>query len=90
MSLISKFLVDEDAPSKLSKVDIPSSDFVGGVVPGSMGMGFPPQSAYGAMQPMYALFTLLILNNYFRIMTCYCNAFFLNTAFSVKYHFIGL
>ncbi|KAJ8627758.1 hypothetical protein MRB53_021065 [Persea americana] len=44
---------DEDAPSKLSKVDIPSSDFVGGVVPGSMGMGFPPQSAYGAMQPIY-------------------------------------
>lgn len=49
---------DEDAPSKLPKVDIPSSEFVGGVVPGAMGIGFPPQSAYGAMQPMYAFFHL--------------------------------
>lgn len=44
---------DEDNPSKQHKVEIPSSEFVGGVVPGAVGMGLPPQSAYGAMQPIY-------------------------------------
>ncbi|KAL6003816.1 Protein SUPPRESSOR OF FRI 4 [Asimina triloba] len=44
---------DEEGPSKSAKVEIPTSGFVGGVVPGTLGMGFPPQSAYGAMQPIY-------------------------------------
>uniref|UniRef100_A0A5B7ADT9 BED-type domain-containing protein n=1 Tax=Davidia involucrata TaxID=16924 RepID=A0A5B7ADT9_DAVIN len=43
---------DEDAPSKLAKVEIPSSQF-GGVVPGSVGGGFPPQPTLGMVQPIY-------------------------------------
>ncbi|XAR52395.1 hypothetical protein NMG60_11020465 [Bertholletia excelsa] len=42
---------DEDAPSKVAKVDIPNSQL--GVVPGSVGVGFPPQSTLGMMQPVY-------------------------------------
>ncbi|XP_077253449.1 zinc finger (C2H2 type) family protein [Tasmannia lanceolata] len=38
---------DEDAPSKLAKVDIP------GVLPASVGIGFPPQSIFAAMQSIY-------------------------------------
>ncbi|XP_059656989.1 protein SUPPRESSOR OF FRI 4-like isoform X2 [Cornus florida] len=41
---------DEDAPSKLAKVETPSSQ-LGGVVPGSLGV-FPPQSL-GTMRPIY-------------------------------------
>ncbi|KAF9587634.1 hypothetical protein IFM89_004466 [Coptis chinensis] len=44
---------DEDAPSKMAKVDIPSANFTGGVVPGPLGVGFPPHSNFGAMQPIY-------------------------------------
>ncbi|KAK9268225.1 hypothetical protein L1049_010668 [Liquidambar formosana] len=44
---------DEEAPSKLAKVEITSSQLVGGVVPGSVGIGFPPQSALGIVQPIY-------------------------------------
>ncbi|XP_010260706.1 PREDICTED: protein SUPPRESSOR OF FRI 4 isoform X2 [Nelumbo nucifera] len=45
---------DEDAPSKMAKVEIPTSKLVGGVVPGSVGVGFPPQPPIGAMQPIYS------------------------------------
>ncbi|KAF8390873.1 hypothetical protein HHK36_023172 [Tetracentron sinense] len=48
-----ELLADEDAPSKLAKVEIPSSNLLGGVVPGSVGIGFPPRSTFGAMQPIY-------------------------------------
>eukprot|EP00262_Sarcandra_glabra_P015268 TRINITY_DN466_c0_g1_i1.p1 TRINITY_DN466_c0_g1~~TRINITY_DN466_c0_g1_i1.p1 ORF type:complete len:377 (+),score=75.21 TRINITY_DN466_c0_g1_i1:306-1436(+) len=45
---------DEDAPTKLAKVEIPSSGLVNGVVPGSLGIGFSPQPTYGgAMQLIY-------------------------------------
>ncbi|KAK9267796.1 hypothetical protein L1049_010232 [Liquidambar formosana] len=44
---------DEEAPSKLAKVEITSSQLVGGVVPGSVGIGFPPQSALDIVQPIY-------------------------------------
>lgn len=56
LSLFSKYLnlfADEDAPSKVAKVDVPSTQFVGGMVPGSMGIGYPPQPALGAIRPMY-------------------------------------
>lgn len=43
---------DEDAPSKVAKVEVPSTGPVGGLVPGSLGFGFPPQSAYGAIPPV--------------------------------------
>ncbi|KAF6136564.1 hypothetical protein GIB67_016020 [Kingdonia uniflora] len=44
---------DDDGPSKLAKIETPSSNFVGGMIPGAMGVGFRPQSTYGAMQPIY-------------------------------------
>ncbi|KAK9156165.1 hypothetical protein Sjap_003645 [Stephania japonica] len=44
---------EEDAPSKLPKVELPASTYVGGMVPGPVGTGFPPQSTFGAMQPIY-------------------------------------
>ncbi|OVA15702.1 zinc finger protein [Macleaya cordata] len=44
---------DEDGPSKLAKVEIPPSNFAGGMVPGSVGVGFHPPSTFGAMQPIY-------------------------------------
>ncbi|XP_077244415.1 protein SUPPRESSOR OF FRI 4-like [Tasmannia lanceolata] len=37
---------DEDAPSKMTKVDIP-------MLPASVGIGFPPQPTFAAMQPIY-------------------------------------
>ncbi|XP_059628831.1 protein SUPPRESSOR OF FRI 4-like [Cornus florida] len=43
---------DEDAPSKLAKVETPSSQLLGGVAPGSLGM-FPPQSTLGITRPIY-------------------------------------
>ncbi|KAK1325035.1 hypothetical protein QJS10_CPA01g00643 [Acorus calamus] len=44
---------DEDTASKLAKIDIPSNNLVAGMVPGSIGIGFPPQPTYGAAQPIY-------------------------------------
>ncbi|XP_019078173.1 protein SUPPRESSOR OF FRI 4 isoform X3 [Vitis vinifera] len=44
---------DEDVPSKLAKVEIPSSQLGGGAVPGTLGIGVPPQPALGAMPPVY-------------------------------------
>ncbi|KAK2984169.1 hypothetical protein RJ640_020579 [Escallonia rubra] len=41
---------DDDVPSKSAKVEIPSSQV--GVVPGSLGVGYPPQSTLG-MRPIY-------------------------------------
>ncbi|XVE94303.1 hypothetical protein REPUB_Repub01dG0269500 [Reevesia pubescens] len=45
---------DEEAPSKAAKVDIPSTQLVGGLVSGPLGVGYPPQSTLGAMQPVYS------------------------------------
>ncbi|KAF8411293.1 hypothetical protein HHK36_003840 [Tetracentron sinense] len=44
---------DENALSKLAKVEIPSSGLVDGVLPRSVGIGLPPQSTFGAMQSVY-------------------------------------
>ncbi|KAM1266367.1 hypothetical protein ACFX2J_035942 [Malus domestica] len=44
---------EEDGPSKVAKVNIPTTQFVGGMVPGSMGVAYPPQPPLGAMRPMY-------------------------------------
>ena len=44
---------EEETPSKSAKVDIPTTNILGGVMPG--GVRFPPQATYGVMQPpMYA------------------------------------
>ncbi|XP_042446926.1 protein SUPPRESSOR OF FRI 4-like isoform X3 [Zingiber officinale] len=44
---------DEEAAAKTAKVEVPSSGFVGGIVPGSLGIRFPPPPAYGAVRPIY-------------------------------------
>ncbi|KAJ4975179.1 hypothetical protein NE237_000285 [Protea cynaroides] len=43
---------DEDAPSKTAKLEIPTLK-LGSVVPGAVGVGFPPQSSLGAVQSIY-------------------------------------
>ncbi|OAY54445.1 protein SUPPRESSOR OF FRI 4 [Manihot esculenta] len=43
---------EEEAPSKVAKVDVPSAPLVGGVVPGSLGVGYSPQTL-GGIQPIY-------------------------------------
>ena len=45
-------LAEDDGLTKLTKVEIPSS-----VVPGSLGIQFPPQSTLGAMRPVYAFYS---------------------------------
>ncbi|KAL6198672.1 hypothetical protein ACLB2K_028461 [Fragaria x ananassa] len=42
---------EDDTPSKMAKVEIPSTQLVGGVVPGPLGT-YPPQPPFG-MRPMY-------------------------------------
>ncbi|XVF46070.1 hypothetical protein PTKIN_Ptkin02bG0258400 [Pterospermum kingtungense] len=44
---------DEEAPSKAAKVDTPSTQVAGGLIPGPLGVGYPPQSTLGAVQPVY-------------------------------------
>ncbi|KAH7569695.1 hypothetical protein JRO89_XS06G0246300 [Xanthoceras sorbifolium] len=44
---------EEEAPSKVAKVDTPYTQF-GGAVTGQLGVGYPPQSTLGAMPPIYS------------------------------------
>lgn len=44
---------DEEAPSKLAKVETPSSQLAGGAIPAPLGVGFPPQSTLGTIRPIY-------------------------------------
>ncbi|KAJ0082532.1 hypothetical protein Patl1_12151 [Pistacia atlantica] len=46
------FPAEEEAPSKVAKVDTPYTQLAG-MVPGQLGVGYPPQSTLGAMRPMY-------------------------------------
>lgn len=48
---------EEETPSKVPKVDTPYTQLVG-VVPGQMGVSYPPQSTLGAIRPMYVLFNV--------------------------------
>ena len=50
-------LAEDDGPTKLAKVEIPSS-----VVPGSLGVQFSPQSTLGAMRPVYVFYSKIILH----------------------------
>lgn len=45
------FLAEEDAPAKAAKVDVPATQLVGGGVPGTLGIRYPPRPL-GAMPPM--------------------------------------
>ncbi|XP_057416968.1 protein SUPPRESSOR OF FRI 4 isoform X2 [Lotus japonicus] len=44
---------EDDVPSKAAKVDVPSAQLVGGMVPPPLGPGYPPRSTLGPMPPMY-------------------------------------
>ncbi|XP_022762593.1 protein SUPPRESSOR OF FRI 4 isoform X2 [Durio zibethinus] len=44
---------EEEVPSKTAKVDISSTQLVGGLVPGPLGAGYPPRTTLGAVQPVY-------------------------------------
>lgn len=46
------FLVEEESISKVARVEMSSTQMVGGMVPGSLGMVYPPQPGLAAMQPM--------------------------------------
>ena len=46
------FLVEEESLSKVAKVEMPPTQMVGGVVPGSLGIVYPPQPGLAAIQPM--------------------------------------
>lgn len=45
---------DDEPPAKEAKVEVPVAGFLGGLVMGSNGFGFPRQSAYPARPPLYA------------------------------------
>ncbi|XP_038995417.1 protein SUPPRESSOR OF FRI 4-like isoform X2 [Hibiscus syriacus] len=45
---------EEEAPSKVAKLGVPSAQLVGGLMPGPLGVGYPPQSTLGAVQPVYS------------------------------------
>ncbi|XP_044509241.1 protein SUPPRESSOR OF FRI 4-like isoform X2 [Mangifera indica] len=45
---------EEETPSKVPKVDTPYTQLVG-VVPGQMGVSYPPQSTLGAIRPISAV-----------------------------------
>ncbi|KAL3654572.1 hypothetical protein CASFOL_001557 [Castilleja foliolosa] len=44
---------EEETPSKAAKVNLPTSQFVGCVMPGSVGLGYPPPPNFGQMPPLY-------------------------------------
>ncbi|KAL6502239.1 hypothetical protein OROHE_024832 [Orobanche hederae] len=44
---------EEDNPLKAAKVDLATSRVVGGLIPGSVGVGYPPQPTLGSMHPLY-------------------------------------
>ncbi|KAJ8758656.1 hypothetical protein K2173_000377 [Erythroxylum novogranatense] len=44
---------EEETPSKTAKVDVPPTPVVSGVLPGSLGVAYPPQTL-GAMRPIYS------------------------------------
>ncbi|GMI73326.1 suppressor of FRIGIDA4 [Hibiscus trionum] len=44
---------EEETPSKAAKLDIPSAQLVGGLMPGPLGVGYPPQSTLGAVRAVY-------------------------------------
>lgn len=44
---------DEDAPQKVAKVEARATPIAPTMVPGSLGVGFPPQPSLGAMPPSY-------------------------------------
>ncbi|KAK4488011.1 hypothetical protein RD792_003750, partial [Penstemon davidsonii] len=44
---------EDEVSSKTAKLDLPSSQIAGGVIPGTIGVGYPPRPALRAMPPLY-------------------------------------
>ncbi|XP_064987602.1 protein SUPPRESSOR OF FRI 4-like isoform X1 [Musa acuminata AAA Group] len=44
---------DEEVSVKAAKLEVPSTGLVGGVVPGPLGIRFPPPTLYGSVPPVY-------------------------------------
>ncbi|KAL3833818.1 hypothetical protein ACJIZ3_008554 [Penstemon smallii] len=44
---------EDEVSSKTAKLDHPSSQIAGGVIPGTIGVGYPPRPALRAMPPLY-------------------------------------
>ncbi|WMV14306.1 hypothetical protein MTR67_007691 [Solanum verrucosum] len=44
---------EDEALAKTAKLDILSSQYVGGVLPGSLAAGYPPQATFGTVPPLY-------------------------------------
>ncbi|XP_074581854.1 protein SUPPRESSOR OF FRI 4-like [Curcuma longa] len=44
---------DEETAAKTAKVEVPSTGFVGGAIPGAFGIRFPPPPAYAGVPPVY-------------------------------------
>ncbi|XP_027770570.1 protein SUPPRESSOR OF FRI 4-like isoform X1 [Solanum pennellii] len=44
---------EDEAVAKTAKVDILSSQYVGGVLPGSLAAGYPPRATFGTVPPLY-------------------------------------
>lgn len=53
------FLVEDEAVAKTAKVDILSSQYVGGVLPGSLAAGYPPRATFGTVPPLYVCMDIL-------------------------------
>ncbi|XP_042381687.1 protein SUPPRESSOR OF FRI 4-like isoform X3 [Zingiber officinale] len=45
---------DEDTVAKTAKVEVPSTGFVGGAIPGAFGIRFPPPPVYAGVPPVLA------------------------------------
>lgn len=43
---------EEETPLKTAKVELPTSQIAGGVLPGSIGVGYPSQPTLGSMPPL--------------------------------------
>ncbi|KAI4313663.1 hypothetical protein L6164_026622 [Bauhinia variegata] len=44
---------EDDVPSKAAKVDVPSTQLVGGLVPPPLGVAYPPQPTLGTVPPIF-------------------------------------
>ncbi|PHT94267.1 hypothetical protein T459_02149 [Capsicum annuum] len=47
---------DDEFPAKTSKVDTPSSQYLGGAIP-----GYPPRPTFGAVPPLYVPMEILLI-----------------------------
>lgn len=59
------FNADDDVPSKVAKLDVPSTQLVGGMVPQPLGAAYPPRPSLPTMPQVYVIILLFIFCFYF-------------------------